>query len=94
MQESVREPFQFIDRALHSVKVPETEILADRTNTPDDVLHRASLPSWKQVEGANETDFGPLESDKAQAASVLARTFANYWGATVSRIDPSAAVGK
>jgi len=46
------------------------------------------LPEWVQAEGG--ADYGPLEADKAQAASRLARTFAAYWGSASvkSNCDP------
>jgi hypothetical protein len=39
------------------------------------------LPIWAQVEGGGDT--GPLETDKAQAASKLAQAFSAYWEVAV-----------
>lgn len=39
------------------------------------------LPRWSQAEGGK--DVGPLETDKAAAASKLAQQFASYWSDTV-----------
>jgi hypothetical protein len=39
------------------------------------------LPRWSQTEGGK--DVGPLETDKAAAASKLAQQFASYWSDTV-----------
>lgn len=39
------------------------------------------LPIWAQVEGGGDT--GPLETDKAQAASKLAQAFSAYWEGAV-----------
>jgi hypothetical protein len=40
-----------------------------------------SLPRWSAVEGGKDT--GPMESDKAAAASKIAKEFADYWTDTV-----------
>ncbi len=48
------------------------------------------LPIWSQAEGGNQV--GPLEADKAQAASKLARAFADYWVDPVSRSPLEAGV--
>jgi hypothetical protein len=36
-----------------------------------------SLPRWSEIEGGRDT--GPMESDKAAAASKIAKEFAGYW---------------
>lgn len=43
------------------------------------------LPRWSQVEGGRDT--GPLEADKATAASKLAQGFAAYWMETIKAKD-------
>ncbi len=40
-----------------------------------------SLPRWSAIEGGRDT--GPMESDKAAAASKIAKEFAGYWTDTV-----------
>jgi hypothetical protein len=50
--------------------------------------HRVFLPQWRQVEEMGDNDFGPLESDKARAASILARTFSSYWTKTQLTVAP------
>ncbi len=40
-----------------------------------------SLPKWSEIKGGRDT--GPMESDKAAAASKIAKEFAGYWTDTV-----------
>lgn len=50
---------------------------------PDWGAANAYLPIWHIQEGEGQ-DYGPLETDRAKAASMLARDFSRYWVNTVS----------